>query len=258
MSAAATRQFLSEHPNLKYVFFGGKGGVGKTVMAGTAALWLARQGKPHLIEIQGAQYEGVTVWFNTMLASLRQMKGDLEEWGRTLEQKIEEDRNQQAAILSDLTAAEQEKSDMLAQAQKAREEAEVMKREADDLALQVVKYQQRDRWSHGDLLRLAHPKAPSRDHEAVFRWILSGASGLGKRTVTRRVQGEPRVAKYAAVGELPKRIAVFEQAKRWQPRLISMSTAEGADELRRRLKSAGLTGIEVAHRWNYKLCITMS
>ncbi len=30
---------------------------------------LARQGKPHLIEIQGAQYEGVTVWFNTLVAS---------------------------------------------------------------------------------------------------------------------------------------------------------------------------------------------
>ncbi len=30
---------------------------------------LAKEGKPHLIEIQGAQYEGVTVWFNTMLAS---------------------------------------------------------------------------------------------------------------------------------------------------------------------------------------------
>ena len=30
---------------------------------------LAKQGKPHLIEIQGAQYEGVTVWFNTLLAS---------------------------------------------------------------------------------------------------------------------------------------------------------------------------------------------
>jgi len=30
---------------------------------------LAKQGKPHLIEIQGAQYEGATVWFNTMLAS---------------------------------------------------------------------------------------------------------------------------------------------------------------------------------------------
>jgi multiple sugar transport system substrate-binding protein len=30
---------------------------------------LAKQGKPHLIEIQGAQYEGYTVWFNTLVAS---------------------------------------------------------------------------------------------------------------------------------------------------------------------------------------------
>jgi multiple sugar transport system substrate-binding protein len=30
---------------------------------------LAREGKPHYIEIQGNQYEGVTVWFNTLLAS---------------------------------------------------------------------------------------------------------------------------------------------------------------------------------------------
>ena len=30
---------------------------------------LAKQGKPHYIEIQGAQYEGVVVWFNTMVAS---------------------------------------------------------------------------------------------------------------------------------------------------------------------------------------------
>ncbi|RKT20096.1 carbohydrate ABC transporter substrate-binding protein (CUT1 family) [Streptomyces sp. 1114.5] len=30
---------------------------------------LAREGKPHLVEIQGAQYEGLTVWFNTLVAS---------------------------------------------------------------------------------------------------------------------------------------------------------------------------------------------
>ena len=30
---------------------------------------LAQQGKPHLVEIQGAQYEGLTVWFNTMVGS---------------------------------------------------------------------------------------------------------------------------------------------------------------------------------------------
>jgi arsenite-transporting ATPase len=42
-------QFLAEHPNMKYVFFGGKGGVGKTVMAGSAALWFAQQGKRTLL-----------------------------------------------------------------------------------------------------------------------------------------------------------------------------------------------------------------
>lgn len=30
---------------------------------------LAAENKPHLIEIQGAQYEGVTVWFNTLVSS---------------------------------------------------------------------------------------------------------------------------------------------------------------------------------------------
>ncbi len=42
-------KYMSDHPNLKYIFFGGKGGVGKTVMAGTAALWSAKQGKKTLL-----------------------------------------------------------------------------------------------------------------------------------------------------------------------------------------------------------------
>lgn len=35
----------------------------------TDAVNLAKQHKPHLIEIQGAQYEGVVVWFNSLVAS---------------------------------------------------------------------------------------------------------------------------------------------------------------------------------------------
>src|SRR5829696_1030160 len=38
-------QYMDAHRDLKYLFFGGKGGVGKTVMAGVAALWYARQGR---------------------------------------------------------------------------------------------------------------------------------------------------------------------------------------------------------------------
>lgn len=41
--------YMKTHPKLKYVFFGGKGGVGKTIMAGAAALWFAQQGKKTLL-----------------------------------------------------------------------------------------------------------------------------------------------------------------------------------------------------------------
>ncbi len=43
------RQFLESKPSLKFLFFGGKGGVGKTVIAGATAVWLARQGRRTLL-----------------------------------------------------------------------------------------------------------------------------------------------------------------------------------------------------------------
>lgn len=49
MIKKSTLQFLKEHPRLKYTFFGGKGGVGKTVLAGAMALWHAQQGKRTLL-----------------------------------------------------------------------------------------------------------------------------------------------------------------------------------------------------------------
>ena len=49
MIEKSTQQFLAEHPRLKYSFFGGKGGVGKTVLAGATALWFAQQGKRTLL-----------------------------------------------------------------------------------------------------------------------------------------------------------------------------------------------------------------
>ncbi len=49
MITASMQEFFTQHPDIKYVFFGGKGGVGKTVMAGTAALWRAQQGRRTLL-----------------------------------------------------------------------------------------------------------------------------------------------------------------------------------------------------------------
>jgi arsenite-transporting ATPase len=49
MITTTTCEFLTLRPQMKYLFFGGKGGVGKTVMAGAAALWMAHQGKRTLL-----------------------------------------------------------------------------------------------------------------------------------------------------------------------------------------------------------------
>ena len=42
-------RYVAAHPSLLYFFFGGKGGVGKTAMAGATALWLAGQGRRTLL-----------------------------------------------------------------------------------------------------------------------------------------------------------------------------------------------------------------
>jgi 60 kDa SS-A/Ro ribonucleoprotein len=44
----------------------------------------------------------------------------------------------------------------------------------DALAYQLLKYQARDGWAHRDALRLAHPKAPSAEHDTLFRFATRG------------------------------------------------------------------------------------
>lgn len=47
-------------------------------------------------------------------------------------------------------------------------------KDVDRLAYQAVKYQQRDGWSHRDLLRLSHPKTDNAERNALYKWIVSG------------------------------------------------------------------------------------
>jgi 60 kDa SS-A/Ro ribonucleoprotein len=49
----------------------------------------------------------------------------------------------------------------------------------DRLAYQAVKYRQRDGWAQRDLLRLAHPKATSDQHQALYHWIVKGWDFVG-------------------------------------------------------------------------------
>jgi 60 kDa SS-A/Ro ribonucleoprotein len=46
-----------------------------------------------------------------------------------------------------------------------------------ELAQQMLKQRRRGRWSHADLLRLAHPKPESKAQRALFRWAVDGLTG---------------------------------------------------------------------------------
>jgi 60 kDa SS-A/Ro ribonucleoprotein len=52
--------------------------------------------------------------------------------------------------------------------------------EASRLALQAVKYQSRDGWSHRDLLRKAHPVAKDDRQQAIFHWMTKGWDAVGE------------------------------------------------------------------------------
>lgn len=51
-------------------------------------------------------------------------------------------------------------------------------RNDNNLATQMLKYQQRDGWAHRDVLRLAHVKPKSDTQSAMFRYSVKGADGV--------------------------------------------------------------------------------
>ena len=54
-----------------------------------------------------------------------------------------------------------------------------------DLAYQILKYRQRDGWSHRDALRLAHPKPPSYEHDVLFRYATRGWDAIAGSNALR-------------------------------------------------------------------------
>jgi 60 kDa SS-A/Ro ribonucleoprotein len=75
---------------------------------------------------------------------------------------------------------------------------------ADKVAYQAIKYQQRDGWSHRDLLRLSHPVARTPQHDALYRWIVGGLDALPKATERGRA---------LTPAELPAAVLGFESLR---------------------------------------------
>jgi 60 kDa SS-A/Ro ribonucleoprotein len=83
-------------------------------------------------------------------------------------------------------------------------------RNSDQITYQLVKYRQRNGWSHRDTLRLAHVSDPDESKNAAYRWATG--QPLAAREVTRKLTG--KVSTYPSVeGHLPKLIQGFERAQ---------------------------------------------
>lgn len=73
------------------------------------------------------------------------------------------------------------------------------------LAYQLVKYRNRNGWSHADILRKSSPKPKTEEHNSLFRWVVG--ADQGHRVVDRNgVKHE-----YNAYADLPQIIHDFEK-----------------------------------------------
>lgn len=68
--------------------------------------------------------------------------------------------------------------------------------DATRLALQVTKYAQRDGWSHRDLLRLAHPKGASENHEVIYDFLTKKEQPLVQREGINLLWASEEVKKF--------------------------------------------------------------
>jgi 60 kDa SS-A/Ro ribonucleoprotein len=91
----------------------------------------------------------------------------------------------------------------------------------DDLAMQVLKYQNREAWSHRDALRIAHGrgiKELSKQHAAIFEWVRTkGEGGFEARTVTHKTSHKTTVevgySEAADRSKLPRILDAYAEMK---------------------------------------------
>ncbi len=76
--------------------------------------------------------------------------------------------------------------------------------------------------------------------------ILGSTGSIGRSTLSV-AESYPERFQIVALAAGRNLEAAFEQAQRWQPRVISMAAEADADTIRARLKKNGLGGIEVVH-----------
>lgn len=88
------------------------------------------------------------------------------------------------------------------------------------VAYQAIKYRQRNGWTGGDVLRLAHAKPMNAEMNGLYRWITNGIGNMESRVVTRKGKTQSSKSVYDAV-RVPSIVYAFESAMQIKPEMIN-------------------------------------
>ncbi len=81
------RGYLGEHAGLKFIFFGGKGGVGKTVFAAATAMWHAKQGRRTMLASTNPVHSLSSLLGQNVLGTHTPVEGVPNLWAYEIETK---------------------------------------------------------------------------------------------------------------------------------------------------------------------------
>ncbi|HYL12412.1 MAG TPA: 1-deoxy-D-xylulose-5-phosphate reductoisomerase [Terriglobales bacterium] len=79
------------------------------------------------------------------------------------------------------------------------------------------------------------------------RIAILGSTGSIGRSTLNIVENYPERFQITSLAAGSNVDAAFEQAQRWKPRVLSIASEKNAETLRARLKSAGVSGMEIVH-----------
>src|SRR5919108_1186600 len=88
-------EFMGAHPRLKFLFFGGKGGVGKTVMAGVTAMQMAQQGRRTILASTNPVHSLSGLLDQNVYGQPTAVKGVHQHWAYEIDTKETIERSKQ-------------------------------------------------------------------------------------------------------------------------------------------------------------------
>ena len=111
----------------------------------------------------------------------------------------------------------------------------------DKLAMQILKYQSREGWSHRDVLRLAHVKPKTEIQSNVFRYVVKGAEGLGDNTeIPRLIAGVEALKRNPTKATALKTISMYDGIS-WE--MIPTELHRDKDVMSALIPSMGMTAL---------------